>query len=200
MNKLEVALNGIDALEKEAAACEASVFSFIDGVEDFCKESNLSTEQSAHVWGALGTSLEKHAVSGFPYPTDNVGATPAPAPTPAPAQPLHEQGIGVGAGAGVRPMDTKTKPFNVAKSHFNKWIGDWQRDPSGMLGAALPGAAIAGLGSLLYTGMRGRDKDEERKPWLRNALLAALVGGGAYSMGGNALGNLGDRLGQGGAA
>lgn len=44
-------------------------------------------------------------------------------------------------------------------------------------GDAAAGGLASGLGSLLYTGLRSRSKDEDRRPWLRNFLLASLLGG-----------------------
>jgi len=160
-------LQKLDEFEKAAAAVKPFVITldtFIDHVDDFCKSADMDDETYAALWGTIGTCMEKASAGPQAVPpmemdepaavSQQYGAPPPmPAATPAPAQqPGWWQRF-----TGAIPQVSWGDP------------GTW--------GKALAGAGAAGLGGLLYTALRGRGRDEERKPYLRNMLLTGLLGG-----------------------
>lgn len=156
-------------------------------------KQNPGLAQSA----AYQQAREQHPFSADPHnPTANEqlidaghargasGAAPTAAPVappPGQAQARMDMAEGHGAGAVGRGLayagGAAQSAQNFASPYLDRVKAFLARN-GGRMGQSIGGgAALGGLGSLLYSGLSANEGN--RKHWFRNALLSALAGGGA---------------------
>lgn len=158
-------LDTLDATEKSAQAeVEAQIDAFVAGVDAECKAAGLSDVARAYVWANVGSAFEKTAAT----------QTLPPDPMISKVKDMRSRHAAELASAGTSLQSEKAK--GVATHGADVM--------SGLKGMGVGGAAAGGLGGLLLTALQG-NQEGQKKHYIRNALLGALVGGvGAPVIGG----------------
>ena len=149
---LSQALTNLDSQEQFAAKMEAEVDAFIDGVNDYAKQANLSPGQYRRLWCGIGNVVE--SIPQFAKESQGVApAAPAASVPGTPAAPA--------AAAPAAPAAPQQNWFRQFLSNLQAPGTTRQR-----VNMAIPGALAGLLVSLLGGG----------KHYLRNALLGGGLG------------------------